>query len=252
MLAVQPRPEPHRLAALVAARRRYARHRPEQTLLYQMVEQYADAFFAHLGERDATLPGFVRDEFEAYLRCGRLEHGFLRVKCNQCCHEHLVAFSCKCRGFCPSCSARRMVETAAHLVDHVFPRIPVRQWVLSFPWPLRLLFAARPEVLTRVLNVVARAVSSAVLKRAGLSRSAGAETGIVTFIQRFGSALNLNVHLHMLVLDGAYTFTHDRARFHHAPAPSDAELVRLLDTLIRRITRTLVRAGMLVEDPEQP
>ncbi len=61
MLAVQPRPEPHRLAALVAARRRYARHRPEQTLLYQMVEQYADAFFAHLAERDASLPGFVRD-----------------------------------------------------------------------------------------------------------------------------------------------------------------------------------------------
>jgi len=56
----------------------------------------------------------------------------------------------------------------------------------------------------------------------------------------------------MLVLDGAYTFTHDRARFHHAPAPSDAELVRLLDTLIRCITRTLVRAGVLVEDPEQP
>ncbi len=61
MLAVQPRPEPHRLAALVAAQRRYARHRPEQTLLYQTVEQYADAFFAHLAERDASLPGFVRD-----------------------------------------------------------------------------------------------------------------------------------------------------------------------------------------------
>ena len=68
MLAVQPRPEPHRLAALVAAKQHDARHRPEQTLLYQTVEQYADAFFAHLGERDATLPGFVRDEFKAYLR----------------------------------------------------------------------------------------------------------------------------------------------------------------------------------------
>ncbi len=71
-----------------------------------------------------------------------------------------------------------MVETAAHLVDQVFPRVPVRQWVLSFPWPLRLLFAARPEVLTRVLNVVARTVSSAVLKRVGLSRSAGARAAI--------------------------------------------------------------------------
>ena len=59
------------------------------------------------------------------------------------------------------------------------------------------------------------------------------ETGSVTFIQRFGSALNLNIHLHMLVLDGAYTFTHDRARFQPMRRhPRDAELVRLLNTLI--------------------
>jgi len=83
-----------------------------------------------------------------------------------------------------------MIETAAHLVDHILPQVPMRQWVLSFPWPLRLLFAARPEVLTQVLNVVARALSTAVVKRAGLTRSAGGQTGIVTFIQRFGAALN--------------------------------------------------------------
>ncbi|MCP5083373.1 MAG: transposase [Alphaproteobacteria bacterium] len=221
-------------------------------MLYAIVEQHADAFFAHIGERDAMLPGFVRDEFDAYLRCGRLEHGFLRVKCTQCRHEHLVAFSCKCRGFCPSCSSRRMIETASHLVDHVLPQVPIRQWVLSFPWPLRLLFAARPEVLTQVLNVLIRALSTAVVKRAGLTRSAGGQTGIVTFIQRFGSALNLNIHLHMLVPDGAYTFAHGQARFHRAPAPTEAELERLLQTLIGRITRALVLAGVLVEDPEHP
>ncbi len=70
----------------------------------------------------------------------------------------------------------------------------MRQWVLSFPWPLRLLFAARPQVLTQVLNVVTRALSSAVVKRAGLTRRAGGQTGIVTFIQHFGSALNLKAH----------------------------------------------------------
>jgi len=52
-----------------------------------------------------------------------------------------------------------MVESAAGLVDHVFPQVPIRQWVLSFPWPLRLLFAARPQLLTRVLAVVIRALS---------------------------------------------------------------------------------------------
>jgi hypothetical protein len=77
----------------------------------------------------------------------------------------------------------------------------------------------------------------------------GAKTGIVTAIQRFGSNLGLNIHLHMLVPDGAYSFEQDRPRCHRAPAPSHEELQRVLDALIGRITRTLVRAGVLVEDP---
>ena len=95
-------------------------------------------------------------------------------------------------------------------------------------------------------------MSSAVIRRAGLRRGQGAETGIVTFIQRYGSALNLNVHLHLLVPDGAYTFEHDTPRFHRATAPSPVELYALLDTLIARITRTLVRGEVLVEETENP
>ena len=58
----------------------------------------------------------------------------------------------------------------------------MRQWVVSFPWPLRLVFAARPQWLTRVLGIVTRALSSAVIRRAGLGAGQGAQTGIVTFI----------------------------------------------------------------------
>jgi len=144
-----------------------------------------------------------------------------------------------------------MVETAAGLVEHVLPEVPVRQWVLSFPWPLRLLFAARPDLLTRVLGVVTRALSKAVKRRAGLGPGRGAQTGAVTFIQRFGSALNLNIHLHLLVLDGAYTFIAGRPRFHRARPPTNDELERLLDTLIRRIVGTLTRAGALVIDADE-
>jgi hypothetical protein len=60
------------------------------------------------------------------------------------------------------------------------------------------------------------------------------------------------VHLHILVPDGAYTFEHDKPRFHRAPAPSPTELHELLNTLIARITRTLVRGGVLIEEPEHP
>ena len=53
--------------------------------------------------------------------------------------------TCKKRGFCPSCGARRMAETAALLADEVFPDVPLRQWVISFPFSLRYLFAAHPQ-----------------------------------------------------------------------------------------------------------
>ena len=121
----------------------YTRHRPERTLLYQIVEEYYPAFVSHLAARGMALPGYVQREFEDNLRCGRLEHGFLRMRCDTCHAEHLVAFSCKRRGFCPSCGARRMAESAALLVDEIFPDAPMRQWVLSFPYPLRFLFASR-------------------------------------------------------------------------------------------------------------
>ena len=169
----------------------YVRHCPERTLLYQIVEEYYPAFEAHLASQGAELPAYVAQEFEAYLECGRLEHGFLRVRCETCHAEHLVAFSCKRRGFCPSCGARRMAESAALLVDEVFPEQPVRQWVLSIPYPLRFLFASRPEVMGRVLGIVYRCIAAHLVKKAGLSCET-AQTGALTLIQRFGSALNLN------------------------------------------------------------
>jgi ribosomal protein S27E len=112
----------------------YVGHRPERTLLYQLVEEYYPAFKAHQAAQGNALPGYVEQEFEGFLKCGRLEYGFLRVRCDTCHAERLVAFSCKRRGFCPSCGARRMAESAALLVDEVFPEQPVRQWVLSVPF----------------------------------------------------------------------------------------------------------------------
>ena len=188
---------PHAAAARMATRERdaafYQRHRPEQTLLYRIVDEYYPAFAAHLAEQGRELPGYVQREFEDYLKCGRLEHGFLRVRCESCHAEHLVAFSCKRRGFCPSCGARRMAESAALLVDEVFPEQPVRQWVLSFPFQLRFLFASRPETMSRVLGIVYRCIATQRIKQVGFSRK-NARTGAVTLIQRFGSALNLKMH----------------------------------------------------------
>ena len=152
-----------------------------------MVQEHLETFLAQVeAQTGSGLPAFFKDEFEAFLQCGILAHGFLRLRCPERAHEKLVAFSCKRRGFCPACGARRMVQSAAHLVERVIPRVEARQWVLSFPIPLRVLFAAHPELLSSVLQIIHRVIATFLIKQAGVKRNE-AHTGALTLIQRFGS-----------------------------------------------------------------
>lgn len=226
----------------------YARHAPARTLLYALVDAHYPDFMARLEAEGRSLPEYVREEFENYLRCGVLEHGFLRVVCEQCHAERLVAFSCKKRGLCPSCGARRMAESARHLVEEMFGPRPVRQWVLSFPYPLRFLFASKPEAIGPVLGIVHRVIGGWLAAQAGVPRDT-AQCGAVTLIQRFGSALNLNVHFHMLWLDGVYEDTTERPqrkpRLRRTRAPTSAQLTQLASTIAHRVCRHLTRQGWL-------
>jgi ribosomal protein S27E len=203
---------------------RYKRHKPEETLLYQIIDIYYAQFVEHMAQQDKGLPKYVLSEFEEYLKCGRLEHGFLRVRCESCHNEFLVAFSCKRIGFCPSCGARRMAESAASLVNDSLlhkklPYEPIRQWVLSFPFQLRFLFTCYPQIMGKVLGIVYRTLATHITKKAGDNKQI-AKTGAVTLIQRFGSALNLNIHFYMLFLDGVYTEDNDgKTRFDQIKAP---------------------------------
>jgi len=82
----------------------YECHRPEQTTLYRLVQEHAASFIAHTeASTGSELPQFIKAEFDAFLECGILAHGFLRLRCGECGHDKLLAFSCKRRGFCPSC-----------------------------------------------------------------------------------------------------------------------------------------------------
>lgn len=143
-----------------------------------------------------------------------------------------------------------MAESAALLVDEVLPEQPMRQWVLSFPSQLRFLFASRPQLMDRVLGIVYRAISAHLIKKAGFNRKTS-HTGAVTLIQRFGSALNLNVNFHMLFLDGVYTATPwGKSRFHRTHAPNPQELTELVHTISHRVAGFLEREGILERDEE--
>jgi hypothetical protein len=149
---------------------------------------------------------FIEQELRAYLRCGILAHGFLRLRCDDCGHDRLVAFSCKRRGFCPSCGGRRMADTAAHLVDRVLPEAPIRQWVLTLPYPLRYRCAYDSRLASEVIRAFLWALFAELCRRARRKWEVRPDQcGAVTFLQRFGSAMNL--HLHTLALDGVYMGT---------------------------------------------
>ena len=91
-----------------------------------------------------------------------------------------------------------MIESAALLVDTVLPYQPMRQWVLSVPFPLRFLFASQPRVMGKVLRIVYRTISTYLIKKAGHSKKT-ARTGAVTLIQRFGSAAPFKYSLSYVV-----------------------------------------------------
>jgi Putative transposase/Transposase zinc-binding domain len=190
----------------------YLRHRPEQTALYQLIQQHAATYFAQA--QDATgssLPRYVKDEFDSFLSCGILAHGFLRLHCGGCKQDQLLAFSCKRRG----------------------------------------LLAAQPNVVTTVLQVVQRKITLHLLQRANLNPTQ-AQGGSVTLIQRFGSAANLNIHLHCLVLDGVYRIkSSGELEFIQIPAPTDQALRLLLCSIIASIMKRLVRQGVLVQEQDQ-
>jgi hypothetical protein len=154
------------------------------------------------------------------------------------------------RGFCPSCGARRMAENAALLVDEVLPHEPMRQWVLSVPFPLRFLFASQPKVMGKALGIVYRTIATHLTRKAGYTKTT-AHTGAVTLIQRFGGALNLNVHFHMLFLDGVYVDSAGSStRFRRVKAPTNSELNQLSHTIAHRLARYLERQGLLERDAE--
>ena len=228
----------------------YRPRAPERDVLRRTICDHLETFLDRAtARRDGErLPGFVKREFEKYVTCGALAGGFARFRCAGCGFERLVPFSCKGRGFCPSCGGRRMVERAAHLVDRVLPTVPIRQWVLTMPPRVRYLLAWNHDLTRAVVAVYLRAVMGWLRRQGGRRGVHGGRVGAVAIIQRFGGALNLNVHVHALVPDGVFVRERGRVRFRRGRQPAPGELARLLDTIARRIRRLLVRRGVWDDD----
>jgi len=230
----------------------YRPRRPARTVLHRIVRENLETYLTMSRRGDGQgddftgrVPGHVEAAFRDYLECGLLCHGFARVYCRGCGHDFLVGFSCRGRDICPSCATRRMVETAAHLVDNVLPRVPFRQWVLSVPKRVRWHLREKPAVVSGLLKVFLRAVETTV-RRCSPAAPAGARFGAVAFVHRFGSYLNSHVHFHVLVTDGVFSSAPDGgAEFHPATRLAEADFLAVQKKLRHRGLRWLQRHGHL-------
>ena len=195
------------------------------------------------------LPAFIDRAFERYLSCGRLEKGLVRVYCQKCRKSEVVAFSCKTRGLCPSCDGRRMTEVAAHLVDEVIPEVPIRQWVLSLPYDLRYMLAWNLEMRKAVFAALQRAVDAHYRRQGALAGVKDPKTGAIAVIQRFNSALQTDVHIHVLYADGVWENDPANPVFTPAPPLETVVVQEVLWDAWLRIERQLKKFGW--HDKEQ-
>lgn len=135
------------------------------------------------------------------------EHGFGRVQCGSCQHETIVPLRD---------GARRMAEAAIHLVDDLLPLVPVRQFVVTFPVQLRLWMSRSKSLCANACEKVCAELTVHLQSAAGIEKGL---SGLVVFIQRFGSAANLNIHFRVITLDGVYEKkTTGRLKFYAAQA----------------------------------
>jgi hypothetical protein len=221
---------------------------PQSTLLHQAVRGHLATFLAEAADRGG-LPRFVERDFTRYLACGVLAHGFARLACAGCRAEVLVPFSCKTRGVCPSCNARRAHDTAIHLVERVLPRAPYRQWTLSLPVALRFCLARDTRLLSEVLGLFVRALFAFQWRTARRLGAVRPLPGAVAFVQRFGSALQLTPHFHVLLPEAVFEAVDGQpARLHPLPRPTHAEVERLTVRVARRVLALLRARGVLEEE----
>jgi len=138
---------------------------------------------------------------DKFLACGVLEHGFARIRCDACAHEYLLALSCKCRYFRPSCHTKRLAIWTQWLDATLLAPVPHRQVVLTIPKRLRAYCLYRRRLLGEIARVAARSITAAIRTLTGERALA---VGIVACLQTHGSRANWHPHLHLLVTDGGF------------------------------------------------
>ena len=220
----------------------YRPRHPERTVLYRVLFHYFDRFQAEYEGRFEKEYGFLRpiikEVVERYLDCGNPRCGFARIRCPDCRAERLLMFSCRTRGFCPSCHAKRLEEWGEWMREGLLLDVPHRQVVFTIPKRLRIFFMYNRRLLGSLCRLALRSLT----RYFGFVAGRDVMPGVIAAIQTFGERINLHPHLHFLVTEGGV----DKAgEFHKVPRIDDT---RLAELFAREVLASLVHKGLLTPE----
>ena len=195
----------------------YRQRHPERTVLYRVLFHYFEKFLSEYESRFEREHGFLRpvikDVVEKYLDCGNPMCGFARIRCPDCGEERLLMFSCKTRGFCPSCHSKRREEWGEWMREELLLDVPHRQVVFTVPKMLRLFFRFKRKLLNDLCLCAVRTLVKSLHTATGLDLM----PGVVIVIQTFGDRINFHPHIHVLITEGGTAADgafHRLCRFH--------------------------------------
>ncbi|HDR15672.1 MAG TPA: IS91 family transposase, partial [Desulfobacteraceae bacterium] len=146
---------------------------------------------------------YVRSVIYRFLDYGILHNGFARVRCGECGHEYLLAFSCKRRHFCPSCHQKRVMEFGEWLCKEVLKAVPHRHFVFSIPKILRRYFLYDRKLLSELSHCAWETLKEFFQEIVPVPEE-DAVSGAVVAIHSFGDFLGWHHHLHILCTDGCF------------------------------------------------
>jgi len=173
--------------------------------LYQLLETYYEEVKAIWEQRFERKYGFWRGFVDTvvarYLDCGTVEARFARLRCDTCDVEQLLTLSCKQRGICPSCDAKRAASFAALLKDELLENVGHCLWSFTIPKMLRPYFMYRRELLGDLVRLAYETIHELLSEAAGDHK---ARPGVVAVPQTFGSVLNVHPHAHCLASRGVW------------------------------------------------
>ena len=226
----------------------YRPRQPKNIPIFRLLSSHYGEFRDVYNERFSKHYGFwrpVTDEVvRKYLQCGDPHYGFARIKCKEYCAGYLRPFSCKCRGFCPSCSKRKSLDLAVFLEEELFKPVPHRHWVWSVPNMFRLHFLHHRKLLPKLCRCAWGALT--IFLHEALDRRDVFPGGILV-PQTFGGMANWNPHVHALITDTCW----DReVNCYPMPEINTTDIKGIEKLFAGLVFRMLLKENMISEELE--